>query len=552
MDQWMISKSAIAETTTFRPIGSRRVAAHRDLIFALLLSTAFVILLCLIFNPRWETNDDVAMSMVAHGYGGAAYGSPRLIFSNVVWGIIVRSLPAIDGLLGYSIATLLSLTIAGTATTYFLLRSGAGAVVSTLVLVFIFMRPVLFPQFTITAGLLTVAMLLGLRLYERDDSVVNLIAACCLGFLAYLIRALEFALVIVVALPLLPWRKLISSRAAWLSVSGLAIFIVAASAIDAHSYSASDWQAFWETNLTRAPFTDFRAMDLVLKRPGLLQRYGLSENDIRLVGNWFFVDPRLSDPKLLRALLSEISVQGTLKEAFAFGLSAISLAVGPTLLPLTLAGIFLLLVFINPRLLLAWVACLAAIFAVGAAGRSDVVRVYVPLFTLLIVISCARCLFQSHWRYFAVICTLFVGALVNAFQLREEAAASDRIFLRARAERFVSTESTLIWGGSFPFEYVFPVFTRQENVQDTRIYGLGVFTLAPFSVASEDERTTRGLLARLQSEAGVPLIATNYYESLLSTYCIEHYGAHLRLTALTKTGLWEIKNASCTASAEAE
>ncbi|SHM81274.1 hypothetical protein [Bradyrhizobium lablabi] len=548
----MTSKSAISGTTTLEPIGSRRIAAYRDLIFAVLLSTAFVILLCLIFNPRWETNDDVAMSMVAHGYGGAAYGSPRLIFSNVVWGIIVRALPTIDGLLGYSIATLLSLTIGAAATTYFLLRSGAGAVVSTLVLVFIFMRPVLFPQFTITAGLLAVAMLLGLRICQRDDSPVNLVAACCLGFLAYLIRAQEFALVIAVALPLLHWRKLFSSRAAWMSVSGLAICIVAATAIDAHSYSAPDWQAFWETNFTRAPFTDYRAMELVLRRPDLLQHYGLSENDVRLVGNWFFVDPKLSDPKLLRALLSEISVQGTLKEAIAFGLGAISLAAGHALLPLTLTGIVILFVFINSRFLLAWVICFAAIFAIGAAGRADVVRVYVPLFTLLVVISCARSMSRSRWRHFAVICTLLVGAIGNALQLREEAAASDRIFFQARAERFVSAESTLIWGASFPFEYFFPVFTRTENVKDSRIYGLGVFTLAPFSVASEDERTTRGLLARLQSEAGVPLIATSYYESLLNTYCTEHYGTHLRLTASTKTSLWEIKNASCPPPAEAD
>jgi hypothetical protein len=547
----MTSKSTNAGTTILQPIGSRP-AAHRDLIVALLLSTAFVILLCLIFDPRWETNDDVAMSMVAHGYGIAAYGSPRLIFSNVVWGGIVRSLPVIDGLLGYSIATLLSLTIAAAATTYFLLRSGAGAIVSSLVLVFVFMRPVLFPQFTVTAGLLTVAMLSGFYAYERDGSPLNLIAACCLGFLAYLIRALEFALVIAVALPLLPWHKLISSRAAWISAGGLAILIMAATAIDAHFYSAPTWQAFGETNLARAPFTDFREMDLVLRRPDLLQRYGLSENDIRLLGNWFFVDPRLSDPKLLRALLNEISVQDSFKEAFACGLGAISLTVEPALLPLMLTGAFLLLVFINPRIALAWLICLTSIFAIGAAGRAGVVRVYVPLFTLLIVISCARFMPQTRWRHFAVVSALLVGALVNASQLWSEATESDRKVRQATAERFFSKQSILIWGASFPFESAFSVFTRRENVQNTRIYGLGVFTLAPFSVASEDERTNRGLLARLRSEAGVPLIATSYYESLLDTYCDEHYGTRLRLTASAKTSLWEIKNASCTASAKAE
>jgi hypothetical protein len=548
MGPWMTSKSTIAGAAILQPVRSRLIAAHRDLIFAVLVSTSFAILLCLIFNPRWETNDDVAMSMVAHGYGIAAYGSPCLFFSNVVWGFIVRSLPAIDGVLGYSIATLLSLVIASTAITYFLLRSGAGAVVSILVVMLIFTRPILFPQFTVTAGLLAVGMLLGLRAYDRGHSLVDLVAACGLGFLSYLIRAPEFALVIGVALPLLPWRKLISSRSVWLSGSGLAVLIIAAAAIDAHAYSLPDWQVFLEKNLARAPFTDFGATNYLLRHPDLLQRYGLSENDMRLVGGWFFVDPKLSDPKLLRALLGEISIQDAPKEIFAFGLGAISLTVEPALLPLMLTGILLLLVSTNPRLVLAWMICLATIFAIGAAGRSGVVRVYVPLFTLLIALSCTRCLPQTRWRHFAVICTLLIGGLVNARQLWSEATASDQLVLQARAERFVSKESTLIWGASFPFEFAFPVFTRKEDLRDTRIYGLGVFTLAPFSVANEDERTARGLLARLQSEAGVPLIATRYYEQLLNTYCGEHYGTHLRLTASTRTALWEIKNASCTAS----
>src|SRR5437667_5060333 len=114
--------------------GSSDVRGLRTWTFIISLAacSAFVCLLCGFFNPRWETNDDVAMSMVAHGYGIAEYGSPRLIFSNVLWGAIVRSLPSIDGLLGYSFATLLSLAIASAATLYFLLRMGAGYVVGLL------------------------------------------------------------------------------------------------------------------------------------------------------------------------------------------------------------------------------------------------------------------------------------------------------------------------------------------------------------------------------------------------------------------------------------
>lgn len=38
--------------------------------------------------------------------GLAAYGSSHLIFSNVLWGYLVRAIPAINGVLGYSLATM--------------------------------------------------------------------------------------------------------------------------------------------------------------------------------------------------------------------------------------------------------------------------------------------------------------------------------------------------------------------------------------------------------------------------------------------------------------
>jgi hypothetical protein len=90
------------------------------------LLTAFVIALIYLFvlyhfiSPRWETNDDVGMSMVAHGYGVALTGSPNLVFSNVLWGYLVRAIPQIHGVLGYSIATLCALVIVGTVVIYVL------------------------------------------------------------------------------------------------------------------------------------------------------------------------------------------------------------------------------------------------------------------------------------------------------------------------------------------------------------------------------------------------------------------------------------------------
>ena len=100
-------------------------------------------LLCYFFEPRWETNDDVAMSMFAHGYGVAAFGSPNFLFSNVLWGYLVRSIPQLGGVLGYSIATLAVLMISSTTLFYGLRRLGLDLVSGICILVLIMVRPVL-------------------------------------------------------------------------------------------------------------------------------------------------------------------------------------------------------------------------------------------------------------------------------------------------------------------------------------------------------------------------------------------------------------------------
>jgi hypothetical protein len=512
---------------------------------SILLAGAFVALLCIFFNPQWETNDDVAMSMVAHGYGIADYGSPRLVFSNVLWGLIVRSLPSVDGLLGYSIATLLSLTLAAAATLYFLLRAGAGYVVALLVLVMIFARPVLFPQFTITAGLLAASAVLGAHAFGRSGSLIELIAACCLGFLAYLIRAPEFALVFGLGLLLLPWRKLVRSRTAWCAALGFALCIAAATAIDIWAYSGPEWLEFWQRNLARAPFTDFGAVNRVLQHPDVMQRLGFSENDIRLVGSFFFVDPRLTDPNSLKTLLGEIPAQFATKTSFVSGYMSVPAIFGPRLVPLALASFFLVVLSAKLNRILAWVICLLIMFALGAVGRPDTPRVYIPLFSLLITFCCATEFLQSHWRYAATICTLLAGGLLNTGYLSGEAAESGTLLKQAGPGKFISRQSTVVWGADLPFQYIFPVLMRKTDLHDTRIYGLGVLTLAPFSVPTADERAGNGMLARLRSEAGIPLVADGHDQSLLNTYCIEHYGSPLRLTPLTKTELWTVMNASC-------
>ena len=94
------------------------------------------------FEPRWETNDDAAMSMVAHGYGIAAQASANLIFSNVLWGHIVQTLPSVNGVLGYSVATVCTLVVSMVMMLYVLRLLGVSILASTAAVALIFfVRP---------------------------------------------------------------------------------------------------------------------------------------------------------------------------------------------------------------------------------------------------------------------------------------------------------------------------------------------------------------------------------------------------------------------------
>lgn len=153
------------------------------LLGSLAISVTFVVSLCLLFEPRWESNDDVAMSMVAHGYGIAAFGTPKIMFSNILWGQFVRAIPEIDGILGYSLATLGILVTVGALLFFGLRKFGTHYVTSLSILALVLVRPVLFPQFTINAGLLFIGAFICFHLYARCNDQRTLLFGYLLAFL---------------------------------------------------------------------------------------------------------------------------------------------------------------------------------------------------------------------------------------------------------------------------------------------------------------------------------------------------------------------------------
>ena len=475
----------------------------------------------------WEANDDVGMSMVAHGYGIASVGSPNLMFSNIFWGYLVRSIPTINGTLGYSIATLGVLIAVGTVLLSGLYRFNAGLVESLTVFVLVLLRPVLFPQFTINAGLLAVAAVMCLQLYAKGNNFYVLLLGFLLAFAGWLVRSIEFILVFCVALPVLPWRKIASDRPIQIGFSILALVLGVSFSLDRQAQEGQEWKVFKELNPVRAAYTDFGAHKILKLHPDILDRYNYSINDINLISNWFFVDSRLSNPNNLKAMLAEAGSLTKQDYYLANGYKSIDALLNPKILPLVFVALFLAVIKFNLKVTASWGLFIMAIFALGVLGRPGIMRVYYPVISLLII---ASFLAENtpNWRNRLGVCALILAAISNTSQVISE---SERFGIAAESIRNnlidFPNSAVIVWSTGFPFESVCPVLGATPAMH-YRLYGMGVLTFAPFSVSYAEQKAGRGFLDLLASKNGVPIIASGDNIKLLETYCKEHHNGQLK------------------------
>lgn len=520
-------------------------AGFRHLAAALGAAAAFVGVLCTFFAPRWETNDDVAMSMIAHGYGSAAHGSPNILFSNVVWGHVVRAIPSIDGTLGYSIATLGVLVLAGAAIAFAAYRLGAGRLGALGALVLLLARPVLLPQFTLNAGLLAVGALLCLHVFARDDDRRALGFGAVLALLGFLIRREEFILVALVALPLIPWRSLWHRRAIHLTGVALMSAMALFTWVDQRAYAGPEWKAFRELNLVRAAFTDFGVGEHLKRRPDILARHGYSANDVDLLTAFFFVDTRIADPQRMQAMMGELGPLPAQGDPLVKGRRGVKALIHPFTTLLLAAAALIGLLRPSWRVAAAWALTAGIAFLLGVLGRPDTVRVYVPLLSLLVL---APFLVGqvSAWRQRLAISVLAAVAAVNVIQVTSQSRDIQRDAEGIRASLAdLPNEPVVVWAGALPFESAYPVLSTPPTLLARRFYNLGVSTHAPTTVAFAEQRAGRGLLDRLVQPSGVPIIARPTSLVLLKRYCAENGHGDFAVLSSRYHGGIEVQRCRC-------
>jgi hypothetical protein len=355
--------------------------------FSVFFVFLFLVFTCCFYSPRWETNDDIAMSMVAHGYGLAAYSSPQIIFSNVLWGHVVRNIPSVFGVLGYSLATLFSLFASGVGILYFLRRLGVGWTASAAVTVLALLRPAIFPQFTLNSGLLTIVAVLALVHYVQVRKARILGVALLFGLVGFLIRSHQFAIVLFASLPFLQLNVLYRDRKFRLFVLSFLALLSFAIGVDWLSYCGPEWAQFFEINGARAAYTDFGLATQLKRSPEIIQARGYSNNDLDLITSFFFSDPSITRPENLREMQTALGTLPFVAANVPLVLAAVESFFSVTILPITALACVLFAFRPSRKGAAAFLLVISCASLLGLIGRGGLDRVLAPLVTMLAIFS---------------------------------------------------------------------------------------------------------------------------------------------------------------------
>ncbi len=302
------------------------LASQRPLRFSLLAVLALMAIAVVAFQPSYDTNDDVFMTMIVSGHGFCPAPDEHLIFTNVLIGHVLKWLyTACPVVPWYGCYLILVQYAAQVALLYCALSTDVEKVDGepmrlrlALPLVNFALVGLLFLnrlQFTTTAFLAAEAgvflLLCAARrrtLHAGAPIAAPLAAASLMLVVAGLIRWESLLMALFVAVPLGFWFVRQASRQVLIK-SGLAAAVAAtllmlATAFDRMSYEHDPrWGDFFSYNRLRVKFNDYGWTSYTPRTADLFAAVGWSQNDHEMIAHWFFDDPVIYSESRLRGIL---------------------------------------------------------------------------------------------------------------------------------------------------------------------------------------------------------------------------------------------------------
>lgn len=510
----------------------KKITNNRKIIVIITFSLIALLIISLysFYTPIWETNDDVGMSMVIHGYGISNHKSPNLIFSNILWGKILLLIPNINNILGYSIATIFIIFISSSFIYYNLIRLNVGWLVSSLLVLLIIIKPILIPQFTLNAGLLTIAAILSLINYKEFNKNIDLITAFILAYLAFLIRNQEFLITLIIGLPFINFKRLLNNHNFKIAIIYFIIGILIAQIYDWNSYRNSEWINFFEYKNALSQYIDYGLAEKIKSTPELMIKFDYSINDLDLISNWFWVDQEIIQPNKLNDMANEYGKIPFFTTNIMNSFYSLKIIYSNNILPFSV--LIILSILLNPsfKLLFSVSLLLMTIFFLGLIGRGALDRVVLPLFYLVTIFSFIKIDCEENFKnklylnkYFQIL--IFLALIIFSINNINKYLKIQKQKMDIVQNEAKNYQNTLIfsWGEAMNFEYLYPVLAKHDLIRKIKIYSLGGFVHAPFSIAYNEEVNNTGFIEKFKSQEGMLIVASDTRLKLLDIWCKERF-----------------------------
>lgn len=509
---------------------------HWQLILSMMWAIGLTATAYIVYSPVFQTNDDVTMAMRVHGFGQFASATPYIVYSNILWGVLLYALPSIAGYLAYAWVTMVLMFCISWGITYFLLRGPVPAGIALLLSTAVLIEPLLSPQFTVTAGLCAVVCMLAAQRFRTAPSpwLIGVIVLSAMA--AILVRIVMLPLVVVLVAPYfwLHGRALIRQVALVRAVIVIIVFGVCTLVANAVAYQQQPEVArFHELYRLYQPLSNNGATNFFRFYPELVERSGYSMNDLSLMAQRFFV-PGMIDAVPLRNLMNSYTPFNgefsNFTKVFTSSLNLLSYQPYPFFLAIACISIAL-----NRDLnaLFGYVLLMLVIVAICLTGRIVHDRVSYSLMSALLLFAVIQ-VQAANWK--KTYAWGSIGALVLALvwsqgttriAINQKASKLHSIFVKDLKN--IPTQSFVVWGASaLAFQQLYPLKAMRDTAVPLGIHTLALSAIQPQSVAYEQRAAGFDISQALRSPEGVLITYPKLFRNGLNTYCREHYGGPLQ------------------------
>lgn len=514
-----------------KDLRSGRLATY--LPYALGLVAMFVALAC--FKLFWRSNDDVAMSLIADGGGQVITPGPHLVLTNIAWGYLVYGVHLLGAAHAYATVTYLALAVSYLTLLYvFSHRDVSHWVVATLLCV-VYLPTVVYAQHTLVAGYLAFAGIALLCHSVETGSLRGGWLACLLLVLSSLVRWDETAFVVLVAVPFcfrylaMAWGSALRRRWLWMlgATCGIGLALLA---LDYLTFGLGGWHEFAATYGYVMAFTDFKLGGYLLAHPDLLSDSGYTPLDIHMFSSWFYCDTAVFTPERIGPLLDQVPLWKRLLHN-AENYRVILDLLQTEELAILLYGVVAIGIF-QPRrwqLAASLAVLLILMFVLVMLGRPQVVRIYLPAATALLMFAALELRIKRAYLSVALVAAMLVINLPHLVKMHEENVEQREKSVRVQERTCAWPADALVitWGSGYDYVLNYLPFGGEHECRLDN-YSLGEFSLAPFALEHLHQHTGgKDLVPALLAGQGFDFIAATVDLEMLQRYMWEHYGAQL-------------------------